>query len=57
MSKHFAGASRWSEDLNNQLLFYRDVLGRSERDIVASTCKADISPQHLHTDFTVTHYS
>jgi predicted enzyme related to lactoylglutathione lyase len=27
MIKKFAGASVWSEDLNNLLLFYRDVLG------------------------------
>ena len=27
MIKQFAGASRWTEDLNNLLPFYRDVLG------------------------------
>ena len=27
MIKKFAGASIWSEDLNNLLPFYRDVLG------------------------------
>ena len=27
MIKQFAGASIWSEDLNNLLPFYRDVLG------------------------------
>ena len=27
MIKQFAGASIWSEDLNNRLPFYRDVLG------------------------------
>ena len=27
MITHFAGASIWSEDLNNLLPFYRDVLG------------------------------
>ena len=39
MIKQFAGASIWSEDLNNLLPFYRDVLGlkvvsESERFVV-----------------------
>lgn len=46
MIKKFAGASIWSEDLNNLLPFYRDVLGlrvvqESERFVVLGADDVD----------------